>query len=340
MRSTHTGRLTWLAKSRARSCIASLCALAALCGCTNAPAAPHRTATCCRDLLSPPSPQARPPVVLREILTSSPAGPVRGWLARIDLTSPQIQVVVTPPLEDAIDGKREALLQSTDVFARNLFAAQPTPPLQLIAINANFFSNEGGSKNYKPGVPSDIIGLSISAGGVVSPPRTFAALGDPALLIWDKRAEIDRITPQLLARRMAVEPIVAAVAGVGASESDKATGSAMLSGGEITARDARVYATQRHPRTAAGTADNGRTLVLIAIDGRQPGWSVGMTLPELAELLQAEGCTDALNLDGGGSTAIVMLDGAGALTTNRVSDKRFRPVANNLAVIVRGSQSP
>lgn len=60
---------------------------------------------------------------------------------------------------------------------------------------------------------------------------------------------------------------------------------------------------QRHPRSAIGYKDKN-TLLLMVVDGRQLA-SAGVTLPELAELMAAIGAKDALNLDGGGSSAMV-----------------------------------
>jgi exopolysaccharide biosynthesis protein len=61
---------------------------------------------------------------------------------------------------------------------------------------------------------------------------------------------------------------------------------------------------QRHPRTAIGWRADGK-LVLITVDGRQ-NQSVGMTMEELAGLMLELGCIEAMNLDGGGSTAMVV----------------------------------
>lgn len=72
----------------------------------------------------------------------------------------------------------------------------------------------------------------------------------------------------------------------------------------------------RQPRTAIGTtADN--VLIMIVCDGRGMNGSSGFTLPELADKLIALGVTDAINLDGGGSSAIVGHDGS---VLNRPSD--------------------
>lgn len=88
-------------------------------------------------------------------------------------------------------------------------------------------------------------------------------------------------------------------------------------------------AKSRAARTAVGLKADG-TLVLYAIDGRQSGYSAGLTLPELAERLAELGCVTALNLDGGGSTTFsARRPGESALSTlNRPSDGDPRKCAN------------
>ena len=95
------------------------------------------------------------------------------------------------------------------------------------------------------------------------------------------------------------------------------------------------FATTRHPRTAAGIARNGLRLMLVTVDGRQKPFSDGMTLRELADLMRALGARDAINLDGGGSTTMVLADQQGALyVANKPSDAAGeRPVGNSLAVV-------
>lgn len=87
----------------------------------------------------------------------------------------------------------------------------------------------------------------------------------------------------------------------------------------------------RHPRSAVGVSRNGRTLWLVAVDGRSSA-SVGMTLVELAEVLRGLGAWDALNFDGGGSTAMVV---DGRLVTVPSDATGERPVANALLVVGR-----
>jgi exopolysaccharide biosynthesis protein len=81
------------------------------------------------------------------------------------------------------------------------------------------------------------------------------------------------------------------------------------------------------PRTAFGVDAQGRYIILVA-DGRQKFYSTGLTLNELAATMQKLGAVDALNLDGGGSTAMAV---RGKLV-NRPSDGRERGVANALIV--------
>ena len=83
----------------------------------------------------------------------------------------------------------------------------------------------------------------------------------------------------------------------------------------------------RHPRTAL--AWNRDDFFLVQVDGRQPGLSVGMTLHELADYLLKLGCTDALNLDGGGSSTLW----AGGQVMSNPSEGSERPTGNALAIM-------
>ena len=58
----------------------------------------------------------------------------------------------------------------------------------------------------------------------------------------------------------------------------------------------------REPRTAVGFSGDKKKLVLLVVDGRQPGVSEGVTSRQLADIMIYTGCTEAMNFDGGGST--------------------------------------
>lgn len=93
----------------------------------------------------------------------------------------------------------------------------------------------------------------------------------------------------------------------------------------------KAFAVNRHPRTAVAKLKDGKFL-MVTVDGRQPGVSVGMSLQELAEYLLSIGAVDAINLDGGGSTTMV-LDGK---VVNKTSDTNGeRKVGDAIIVTLR-----
>ncbi len=108
----------------------------------------------------------------------------------------------------------------------------------------------------------------------------------------------------------------------------------LLSNGRRMALDLRdSKVSGRHPRTLVGWTASG-DLLLVTIDGRSPGWSAGATLAEATDLLVELGATNALNLDGGGSTTFVAPCHDGLCVRNRPSDGRERAVPAVLALVV------
>jgi hypothetical protein len=106
----------------------------------------------------------------------------------------------------------------------------------------------------------------------------------------------------------------------------------LLRGGRAVLGEVPVlesFGAQRHPRTAIGWSTRTGRVFLVVVDGRQPPYSAGMSLAELLWLFQRLGASDALNLDGGGSSAFVI---RGAVQ-NRPSDREGeRAVGNALAL--------
>ena len=82
------------------------------------------------------------------------------------------------------------------------------------------------------------------------------------------------------------------------------------------------------PRTGIGVTANGRILMVV-VDGRQPRWSLGPSLDEFARIMRDLGAVDALNLDGGGSTEMVV----NGEVVNRPSDGRQRQLSNAILVL-------
>lgn len=96
-------------------------------------------------------------------------------------------------------------------------------------------------------------------------------------------------------------------------------------------KSSKAFVETRHPRTAVAKLKDGKFL-MITVDGRQPGVSVGTNLYELADYLLSLGAVDAMNLDGGGSTTM-FLDGK---VVNKPSDKEGeRKVSDAILVTLR-----
>jgi exopolysaccharide biosynthesis protein len=94
------------------------------------------------------------------------------------------------------------------------------------------------------------------------------------------------------------------------------------------------FGLRRNNRTLAGVRKDG-TLVLIAVDGRTPASSIGLTFDESAALLLWAGAVEGLNLDGGGSTTMVTGDGRGGATVrNHPTDATGERAVGDALVVV------
>ena len=205
---------------------------------------------------------------------------LQGWVARIDLTDPKLQIAVGTggPDPDGA-GMWETILAPTSTIAKaNNFD---------LAINTVFFMNkkpddkEGGLK-YQSGDFAASCGLVMTGGKMLALRRD----GVPILFDKQNRASIGslNVIPQ------------------GANVIVSGNQQIVFRGQPV----AKLDTAERHPRTAIGIADQGKTLVLLVIDGRREAWSVGMSSQELAVAMIELGCQSALNLDGGGSSTMVV----------------------------------
>ena len=88
----------------------------------------------------------------------------------------------------------------------------------------------------------------------------------------------------------------------------------------------------RHNRSAVGFSKDSTHLYFVAIDGRRPEFSAGSTPAETADIMKSLGAWNAVNLDGGGSTTLIVRD---AMANRHDSEGTMRPVANALVVISR-----
>jgi len=152
-----------------------------------------------------------------------------------------------------------------------------------VAVNGDGFEPwyDNSILNYYPhsGDPVDVIGYSASKGEVYSYPTD----DEPTIFISNRK------------RASLYKPI-------GKMESAISGNALLLDKG----RAVPAPGGEAQPRTALGIGKNDKQLVLVVVDGRQPGYSQGATLSELAEILKDHGAVHAINLDGGGSSTLVV----------------------------------
>ena len=236
--------------------------------------------------------------------------PLMVHIVTIDLTSEGITLFVTPG--DETNGLELSAQTTADFLAE--FGLQ-------LAINGSFFTpfHSNGPDDYYPhaGDPVDIFGLAISNGATYSTGEDDAGV---LCILPDNHTQInDKGCP---------DNTTQAIAG----------GTILLNEGvPITLED--VPGDGLHPRTAVAVDEYGQTLWLIIVDGRQSGYSEGIALVELAKGIQELGAYTALNLDGGGSTTLIIADDSSPRILNSPIHTRIpmrqRPVGNHLGVYAR-----
>ncbi len=238
--------------------------------------------------------------------------PVVLHLVAIDLTSPDLNVLVTPADLTLPQPDDRPLVARTTTDFLTTFGMD-------LAINGGFFSpfKENNPLDYYPhsGDRVSVVGQAISNGKIVS------AKGeqDWVMLCFDAKNRA-----QILDQPTCPSSTQHAISG----------NELILKNGTVlntrTAQDgAKPYA-----RAIVGLNETGDTLWLVIVDGKQPFYSEGATLPELAAFLPTIGITTALNLDGGGSTTLAYQTPQGARTLNAPIHTKIpmteRPVANHL----------
>lgn len=106
-------------------------------------------------------------------------------------------------------------------------------------------------------------------------------------------------------------------------------------GVKYTLPTTNFYTVDRHPRTAVGkTGDN--EFLFVIVEGRRPD-AAGMTMVEMQTLFEGLGATDALNMDGGGSSTMWVKDEPGNSVVNTPSDGFLRLVPSGLSFIAPGA---
>lgn len=218
----------------------------------------------------------------------------RVHILRVDLALGKVEPKVVLAEDPDGEGPAEAALTDPRRLAKGASV--------LAFINASpwdSFPNEEGKRDrdWHGGQPVDIHGLAVSEGHLRShdEPKNVSVWFEP-------RGGVH------LGGRVVEESVTEGLAGF----------EQIVKDGVLVARASEKTA----PRTSLGAEKNGKLIWLVVVDGRQPGFSEGMTYRELGEFMLGLGCWNAVNLDGGGSSIMGLVDGEGRLRVmNRPSDR-------------------
>lgn len=232
----------------------------------------------------------------------------RGHLATIDLGDPCTRLVTT---ELDADGRTDA--QQTENWAREQGA--------VVAMNASFFATLEEApppsvdlpllrpSRYQEGVRVGVLGQAVIDGEVRGLPRDWQGGWDGVLLYLDAdgRPGVGWVYPD------------GARWGAGAR-------ALLLDDGVVVAPESVPYA-----RSIVGFNDT--TMWWLVVDGKQPGYSQGITLADAAAFLAERGATHAVEFDGGGSAILATADEVLSRPVHRRIPGLSRPVANHLGVL-------
>ena len=226
------------------------------------------------------------------------------WLI-VDLTNPRWKTQVSAGGADP-DGQGDwqtTLMRPSAVAARERFD---------IAVNGDFFNvkRDPIAPNFRVDQWATVAGPAMSAG------RAWASASNPRpCLVVDQEGKLS----------------------IAMHARAPSNATAVIAGNVLLVKDGkppRFENEARHPRTVVGLDKDAKRLLLLVVEGRNPAKAVGMSYAELSTVLINRGCHHALNLDGGGSTTLVIRDRESRelKVVNSPTDGRERPVASVLGL--------
>lgn len=252
--------------------------------------------------------------------------PTRFFVAEIDLKNPKVRIRVAPggPDPDGPGKWQTTLMLPTEIAAREHFE---------LVVNGDFFTDnevkdaEGAASRYRAGQWAAVVGTAVTDGKAWA----IAARPQPCLVVHrNGRVNVETMTKPApddwevvggnrLLVKDGIDVVPPAPPEVPGQTSHAAPGLTAL-----------------HPRTVVGLNAKGTKLTILVVDGRKPGIAVGMTYDELAHEMLRLGCSQALNLDGGGSSVMAVRDAdSGKMKIlNFPTDGRERPVADVLGIAI------
>lgn len=240
--------------------------------------------------------------------------PIIIHLVQVDLTHPNIRFLVTP-------GK---MIENGEIGARTTSQFLTEFHLQL-AVNGSFFYpfhplysiDFWNAYPDEPGAPVYVLGFASSRGKVYSMPSRPSSRFKTLYISADNQAQFQ--TP--------IGSVYNAISGQ----------ELLIKQGKRQEHLSEKFSNIPYPRTALALDNTAKKLMIFVIDGKQKNYSEGVTLLELAKIIKAYGGDMALNLDGGGSSTLVMEGPAGTpillnSPINGLIPGNERLIANHLGI--------
>jgi Phosphodiester glycosidase len=219
------------------------------------------------------------PIQYHEEIRSNP--PLHLHVATVDLTDPRVELKVARGGDDPDgNGPWETTLQTVRAIAtREKFA---------LAVNGSFFGGKDTMNILGQKVPYFTGNWGVSTGWVMSDGELWSKKFSLATIVVDSKGAVS----------------------IGRFEKLPADARQVIGTAELLVRQGKPLSkfNDLAPRTAVGIDQSGKRLTMLVVDGRRSDYSVGVTGPQLAEEMIRLGCWDAIDLDGGGSSTMVMLD--------------------------------
>ena len=244
--------------------------------------------------------------------------------ARAEDGGPADHSVAAPVLSNRLRLGKEGRATRLTPEALAKKAARESGGKPVAALNGDFFLYEKSAKDGKPAEPARPFGITLIDGRLEEigcwEPSGYEVVG--------RRADGSLGFGKLSSKGKGAE-FRAFMDGAELVDAIRVWNRPLQNGKVIDGKNHVCYPNddqKNYPRSIVGLGTN--LVVFLVADARQLGWSLGMPSMHAAEILRREGCTDAGQFDGGGSTAL-WVEGE---YLNRPSDGKPRAVANGLVI--------
>jgi hypothetical protein len=244
-----------------------------------------------------PTSQPFPGITFAEQTRNDP--PTQLYWLQVDLTYPAIHLRVSPGSLSPPGDWETALLQVSKIAAREHFD---------VAVNGSMFAPKDIKELFGMKIPYFEANPARELGYTVSDGR-----------LWSHHPIEESSTTLIVSKSGQVS--IENLSSPPMDAEEAVSGQQIVRDGTDIGPDCPVA-----PRTAVGLDAARKKLTILVVDGRRPGYSMGLSLKQLGSEMIKLGCTTAINLDGGGSTTLVMRNNQKWRVINTPSDGHTLPI--------------